>query len=587
LLAATPVRLATALVVLAAGGTLVSPGVAAAAGPPVTIGPGSSDWQTPPAVAVDASGTAYVAWVDPGQESVDYCVLPNGASSCSPAGTLEPEFGLGSSTSFDLQGELQVVIAGGEVSVLATADASGEDSTNVPTLEWQAPDGTANFAPVDGGDSIAATLQSPGTFSSLEGAVALPGGSGIGTYFINPDGPPMFAALPVTNPPTCSYSSSPPPCPYATLESPQVTPDPFSNFAASDLASVDGPTPAVLGVQQYWPGRNPDTCSDSGREAAFFYGTGSQSETNNYNVSAGHAHSAWKVTTKPLPGSCGYIGGALAGGASGLGLIEDAQNPNDSQTDALIYEPFDQATQTFDKPAVTAFSNSEWGGVVANYLTLSQDQSGGLFAVMYGNDPGAIDPNVGPQNVLFLFYSSDGGQTWRGPAPLDPTLLGNDTSNEPVTTSDVGADGIGWVVRRSSSMIQAMQFSAADAANQASATIATQPVSKASTVTMGLRCYAVPCQVQAALTAHVPTASKASARQARRRPSVLGRAHVVLSKHGVRRVVFRLTRAGRKLLKAHHGKLRAAMVESTTLLSFRQTRTISVKIRRHKIRRHR
>jgi hypothetical protein len=126
-----------------------------------------------------------------------------------------------------------------------------------------------------------------------------------------------------------------------------------------------------------------------------------------------------------------------------------------------------------------------------------------------------------------------------------------------------------------------MQFGVADAANQASAMIAAPPVSTASSVTIGMRCYAVPCQVTATLQS-APTASKASAHRHRPTPTVLGTASAMLSKHVVRRVVFHLTRAGKKLLAAHRGKLRATVAESTTLLSFRATRTIAVNIKRHR-----
>jgi hypothetical protein len=125
-----------------------------------------------------------------------------------------------------------------------------------------------------------------------------------------------------------------------------------------------------------------------------------------------------------------------------------------------------------------------------------------------------------------------------------------------------------------------MEFNAADAANQVSASIATPPVGSASTVTVGMRCYAVPCQVSAALTTGTATASRASTH--RTTSTVLGTARVVLSKHGVRQVVFHLTRAGKRLLAAHRGKLRAKLAESTTVLSFRATRTIGVSIKRHR-----
>src|SRR6516165_7322572 len=80
------------LVASVAFGAVALPTTAGAVGTPIQIG---SYLHTPnevelPSVAVDASGTAYAAWPDLGTNRVDYCVLPDGATSCEFSGTLSP-----------------------------------------------------------------------------------------------------------------------------------------------------------------------------------------------------------------------------------------------------------------------------------------------------------------------------------------------------------------------------------------------------------------------------------------------------------------------------------------------------------------
>jgi hypothetical protein len=63
-------------------------GAAQAATTPIIIGSG---WK--PSVAVDASGTGYFAWnhqITGNEDAVDFCVLPRGASACSPPVELRP-----------------------------------------------------------------------------------------------------------------------------------------------------------------------------------------------------------------------------------------------------------------------------------------------------------------------------------------------------------------------------------------------------------------------------------------------------------------------------------------------------------------
>ena len=126
------------------------PASALALSGPYTIGSGNF-----PAIAVDGAGTAYVVWqgYDASNQpdgQVLYCMIPDGATACAHTGVLAT--GAGSTNFAPGAATPRVVISGGTVAVLAHTGSAGDNS---PIQEWQAPDGTANFALVHGGDSVA------------------------------------------------------------------------------------------------------------------------------------------------------------------------------------------------------------------------------------------------------------------------------------------------------------------------------------------------------------------------------------------------------------------------------------------------
>ena len=113
---------------------------APAAADPFQLTPTGSD----PAVVVDPSGTAHVAWNQPSAEGADstvYCQLPRGATTCSQFQNLIPA----GSSLFDSAGP-EVMLAGDGRIVVATGRCCGE------VWRFISSDGGATFEPLKVGD---------------------------------------------------------------------------------------------------------------------------------------------------------------------------------------------------------------------------------------------------------------------------------------------------------------------------------------------------------------------------------------------------------------------------------------------------
>jgi hypothetical protein len=118
---------------------------AALSGAPIKVGtPFESG---PPSVAVDPSGTAFVAWANTKDlggslDTVQYCVIPVGATGCSHSGTLKP-----ADSASPIDG-VQVLIDGSTVVLLADVfGAAGPSAQDfVPEQEWTSTDGGATSA---------------------------------------------------------------------------------------------------------------------------------------------------------------------------------------------------------------------------------------------------------------------------------------------------------------------------------------------------------------------------------------------------------------------------------------------------------
>jgi hypothetical protein len=393
-----------------------------------------------PSVAVDSAGTAYIAWaheVVGGEELVEYCVLPAGATGCAHSGNLTVA---GNKEQDDHIERVQVLIDGTTVIVLA--NLYGVEEEFAPAQEWQSTDGGATFNAVNGGKSVARATVDADT--GAIGAVVVPGSDALGYAAITAEGPPTFDEFPLSTPPTCSVKK---PCPYATLQAPSL--NELGNLGGV-VASQLGTNPGVLGVYETLgkPG-----CASGTFDTAYVYGNGEQSATNSYNLSPGMPKSAWKELTA---GDCEAEYPAVGGGPSGFGVVED-----DLTRGYTVYHAFDETNHNFDTPYVTIAPEFE------ENPSVSQDGSGGIYATFSSGDGGEIR----------LAYSSNGGASWTGPATIDPI------TGDSHLTSAVGSNGQGWATWQVGESVYAQQFVASDAISPAISPPAPGPAATTLTTT--------------------------------------------------------------------------------------------------------
>jgi hypothetical protein len=546
-------RLTLAGALAGAAALIGATGAGALSGKPVKAGEPLSSAQ--PAVAVDSSGTAYVAWantkdVGGATNKVEYCVLPLGAKACSHAGTLQP------ADSAEYIDRVQVVVDGSTVVVLADVyGAHGEKSGEYePEQEWQSTDGGATFVQPAGGASVADGIINADT--APLNAVIVPGTNVLGYGWNTAGGsPPTFDVFPLTSPPECSTES----CPagkYAELE-PSSNPDQIGN-AGGEFAAQQGSKPGVMGIFNTDFSNGPLGCSGSGTSSfgtAFAYGSGAQSAANNYNLPPGSAGSAWKVPITQA--DCDVEYPAVAGGPSGFGVIED-----DLGTGQTVYHRFDEATDKFDTSKATVTTEGELDPA------LSQNASGDIYATFLGGGSG------GP---VSLAYSSDGGNEWAGPATLDAT------SEAGELTSSVNAAGKGWAVWVQNGAVYAQQFVAEDALTAPK--VSESATSTSASVTVTITCSSTPCTVTVTITISGASmasvnATAAHAKKSKKPKSVsLGSGTFTIHGKGPQKLKVHLTKAGKSLLAKHHGRLSAMLLASEKVdgSTLRTTRTIKIK----------
>jgi hypothetical protein len=541
-------RSAAALGVLAVAVQATS--AAALSGAPVSAGTPLESG--PPSVAVDSSGTAYIAWADTkdlagSHDTLQYCVIPVGTRACTHSGALIPAEG-----AEHIDG-VQVLSDGATVVLLADVygGPSAELGHFVPEQAWQSADGGATFTSVNAGRSVAHGNLDADT--APLGAVVLPGTGALG-YGWNTAGNagPTFHAFALSSPTECSAKS----CSgesFAELE-PSSNPDQISN-AGGQFASNLGSGAGVLGVFNTDFSSGPLGCPGSGTAAfglAFAYGSGAQAAANNYNVSPGSAGSAWR--TPVTQAACDVEYPAVAGGPSGLGVL--MENLGSGST---VYQRFDSATASFDTPQVTVSSSHEL------YPAISQDGAGGVYATYL------LDGFGGP---VALSYSPDGGSTWSGPVALGAAP----EHRIEAATSSVSAAGQGWAAWTTNGSVYAQEFDAADAGKPTPApTIGGTATAKGTTVTVTLECAPVPCTFTITITSGGATAARAHSALAK--TVTLGTGRFTLRKRGRHAVTVHLTRAGRKLLAAHHYRLSVNMVVAEKIKGRTVVRARAVKIK--------
>jgi hypothetical protein len=418
----------------------------AVSGTPITIGTPYEVGQLQD--AVDASGTAYIAWSDTKDlpptttNVVQYCVIPVDATSCDHTGTLVPADG-GSHVD-----NVQVLVdeSTEPATIVILADVYGTTGSKAteytPEQEWQSTDGGATFHIVNGGKSVAEG-NIAGDTSPLN-AVIVPGTEVLGYGWNAAVSAPTFHEFPLISPPECSEATSGCPSGFATLE-PDTNPDQIPNLESHFASQPAGANLGVLGVFFTDFTNGPLGCSDAQTVpfgTAYAYASGAQSSTNNYNISPGKPDSAWKVPVSQA--DCNVEYSTVDGGPSGFGVLEDNE-----LTGQTVYHRFDQSTDSFDTPLVTVAGEGEQDPAV------SQDNSGGIYATFLLSGGG------GP---ISLAYSSDGGSTWTGPATLNANTDGG--AND--VTSSVGPSGQGWATWADNGSVYAQQFVASDAISAAS-----------------------------------------------------------------------------------------------------------------------
>jgi hypothetical protein len=492
--------------------TVTTASAFALSGKPVKVG--SPLQSGPPAVSVDSTGTAYVAWADTqaSPNTVQYCVIPAGATGCSHSGTLTPADG-----ATDIDG-VQVVVDGGTVVILADVfGAQGASALDFePDQEWVSTDGGATWSLVNGGRSVTSGIINADT--EPLNALIVPGTGVLGYGWDTAAGAPTFNAFPLAAPPECSVATKA--CAFATLE-PSSNPDQVGN-AGGEYASEQGAASSVLAVFNTDFTNGPLGCSDAKTVpfgTAYAYASGTQSASNNYNLSPGQANSAWRVPISQL--DCNVDSPAVAGGPSGFGVVE-----NDDLTSSTIYHRFDSAHMDFDTHAVTIARE------VSQEPAVSQDGAGGVY----------VTYRAGAGGPIRLAFSSDGGATW-----AEGTLVRDADHKADLVGSAVGSPGQGWATWVDNGSVFVQQFDAADAIADTIARHATiHKHGKHPYVKVRVACAITPCTIKVTVS----------------RGLTLARGRFRLKTPGFHTLKVRLTGKGRTFLHHHSGKIEATIAVS-------------------------
>lgn len=384
---------------------------------PFAIGVNTIGQPTPPAVAVDPAGAAYVVWNQPSNTVLDFCKLAVGATGCSPVQLPIPN--PAQALFFDPP---SVLVNGADVYVFEEVNGAPKNDDGID--EWVSINGGSTFTRVPYAVGETGVGDSAGT--GPQPVVALPGGN-FGMSAVSAIQNPTFQANSLA--PPLDYSVATEPNPYATL-----TPVP-NNYAVpnlggqmvSQLTGADG----LLGVYEIFE-RGP---CPSGDGLVYTYAPLSATTTNaELNTSTGGAGSPWR----PLAAvSCNTTSPAVTSGASGLGLL--STNDASLTAERVQYQRFTPPSGWSAPVRVAAEAGLE--------PTVSQDGGGGLYATWLGGG-------------VRLAYSGDGGSSWSGPV----TLFGisNGTAPDSVNSA-VGSGGQGWAVYAFDGTEYAQPFSRNDA----------------------------------------------------------------------------------------------------------------------------
>jgi hypothetical protein len=513
------------------------------------------DIQPPgPSVAVDPAGDAVIAWANDknlagAPDLVQYCVLPAGATTCTHSGTLATADSAGHVDA------VRVLDDSGTLVILADVfGAAGNQATDYePEQEWQSTDDGATWALQNSGLSVSSGIIDADTVPV--DAVLLPGTGELGYGWVTAEGAPTFNAFPLTAPPECSVATCA--AGFATLE-PSTNPDQLSNEPGHFAAISSGPNAGVMGAFDSLATNGPLGCADS-FGTAFVYGSGSQSPSNNYNVSPGQPNTAWRVPVTQA--DCNLEYSAVGGGPSGFGVLAD-----DLATKTVVYHRFDAATDTFDTPLATV--NGTAGEL---YPAVNQDGLGNVYATyLLGGSLGKVE----------VSYSADGGKTWAG-AALDSDT--NGTIND--INSSVNDKGKGWLAWFSNGSVFAQSFDATDAITPAA--VSGGATSDGSTVTLSVTCASFPCTVTITLTApetvvvNGHTAAVAFKKGKKTKTVTLGKGKFTITKAGAKKLAVKLSGAGKRFLasKKGHVKISGLFTETVQKHSTQTKRTLTLTLK--------
>lgn len=387
--------------------TLALAPTAYGASSPVTIGSNSVNSPSQAAVAVDSSGTAYAAWLPSGNASkaLDVCKVPLGATGCTPVPLAVPD--PAHASFFDPP---SVLLENGDVYVFETA----LEATAAPH-DW----GIYEYVSTDGGTSFTAAPTAVGFVpgnaqSTMNPVIALPG-SNIGMGWVVPAGNPAFQANSLTSPSDYSESTGPP---YATLN-PSPNNYNVSNLGGQFAAQLTGAM-GVLGV--FGLVESGPCPSNTGLVYAFASLPGSNTALS---TTTGPG-SAWAPVA---PVDCNTQYPAVAGGPSGLGVLESNQSTNTTE-----YRSF-QPPSTLGAPVKVAPGQ-------AIQPSLTQDGAGGIYATWLSS------------GTLELAYSATHGVSWSGPTALTQGAQVAFAS----ATSSVNGAGQGWAVYAANGIEYAQPF---------------------------------------------------------------------------------------------------------------------------------
>jgi hypothetical protein len=353
-----------------------------------------------PVVAYEpATQTTYVAWEETERKSVELCVLPPAATACdggAPYRMKDAKAETGAS--YDGYGVPQLVVEpeGGVVLVAdldpvsAAATPSGWAARGV--VAWSSAAGGAAFGASGQGLDDGGELLAPERgYTPAQGAVAL-GSSEVGVFGNAYPFGNGFAAFGLSKP-------------FATKESESPEPD-TSNLFGDEL-SADGTEMAALpntpksgedlvvtvGGDNYFADAE---CPGSEHLAGFGYANTTFANLNK--------QASWEAGGKKFKAiDCEAEEPVLAGGASGIGVLED-EGPGLQSTgpDSIDYRKFNISTHSFEAPVLVS-EEAEQTLDGADSLTVSQDASGGVYA-MWGDGRGKE-----------LSYSPNGGASWYAP----------------------------------------------------------------------------------------------------------------------------------------------------------------------------